>query len=164
MAAAVMDYLVEDAKKRQVESGKEYGRGGVKVVETLPQPIKEEPAKKAREQAGKLFNVSGRTVGDAQTVTRQGTEEEIQSVRSGGKSVSVVAKDVRERKKAEPMPLEKQTFNATNDNIEWAKWSWNPVTGCKMAAEIGISGKTYFFFLPGGVDSYFFKRSFTPRK
>lgn len=23
------------------------------------------------------------------------------------------------------------TFNATNDNIEWAKWSWNPVTGCK---------------------------------
>lgn len=23
------------------------------------------------------------------------------------------------------------TFNSTNDNIEWAKWSWNPVTGCK---------------------------------
>jgi len=21
-------------------------------------------------------------------------------------------------------------FNATNDNIEWAAWSWNPVTGC----------------------------------
>ena len=24
----------------------------------------------------------------------------------------------------------KKTFNKTNDNIEWAKWSWNPVTGC----------------------------------
>lgn len=22
------------------------------------------------------------------------------------------------------------TFNRTNDNIEWAAWSWNPVTGC----------------------------------
>ena len=21
-------------------------------------------------------------------------------------------------------------FNRTNDNIEWARWSWNPVTGC----------------------------------
>jgi protein gp37 len=23
------------------------------------------------------------------------------------------------------------TLNRTNDNIEWAKWSWNPVVGCK---------------------------------
>lgn len=23
-----------------------------------------------------------------------------------------------------------KTFNKTNDNIEWARWSWNPVTGC----------------------------------
>lgn len=22
-------------------------------------------------------------------------------------------------------------FNRSNDNIEWAKWTWNPVTGCK---------------------------------
>ena len=25
----------------------------------------------------------------------------------------------------------KHTFNETNENIDWAKWSWNPVTGCK---------------------------------
>lgn len=24
-----------------------------------------------------------------------------------------------------------KTFNRTNDNIEWAWWSWNPVTGCE---------------------------------
>jgi protein gp37 len=23
-----------------------------------------------------------------------------------------------------------KSFNQTNDNIEWARWSWNPVTGC----------------------------------
>jgi len=26
-------------------------------------------------------------------------------------------------------------FNATNENIDWAKWSWNPVTGCKHGCE-----------------------------
>jgi len=36
----------------------------------------------------------------------------------------------------------------------------------KAAAEIGISGKTYFFFLPGGVDlsEYFFRASFNNRR
>lgn len=29
------------------------------------------------------------------------------------------------------VPVKKSKFNSTNDNIEWAKWSWNPVTGCK---------------------------------
>ena len=26
-------------------------------------------------------------------------------------------------------------FNQTNDSIEWAKWTWNPVTGCKHGCE-----------------------------
>lgn len=26
--------------------------------------------------------------------------------------------------------MSKSTMNETNDNIEWAAWSWNPVTGC----------------------------------
>jgi protein gp37/DNA-directed RNA polymerase specialized sigma24 family protein len=28
-------------------------------------------------------------------------------------------------------PVPTSTFNQTNDNIEWARWSWNPVTGCR---------------------------------
>jgi len=28
-------------------------------------------------------------------------------------------------------PKARKTFNATNDRIKWAKWSWNPVHGCK---------------------------------
>ena len=27
-------------------------------------------------------------------------------------------------------PKADSKFNETNDNIKWAKWSWNPVTGC----------------------------------
>ncbi len=29
----------------------------------------------------------------------------------------------------------KQTFNLTNDKIEWARWTWNPVTGCEHGCE-----------------------------
>jgi len=32
-------------------------------------------------------------------------------------------------------PKYNPSFNATNDNIEWAKWSWNPVTGCLHGCE-----------------------------
>ncbi len=28
------------------------------------------------------------------------------------------------------LPKSKSTFNQTNEQISWAKWSWNPVTGC----------------------------------
>lgn len=32
----------------------------------------------------------------------------------------------------EHAPLERRaTFNSTNDNVEWASWTWNPVTGCE---------------------------------
>ncbi len=26
-------------------------------------------------------------------------------------------------------------FNRTNENIEWARWSWNPVTGCRHGCD-----------------------------
>jgi protein gp37 len=29
----------------------------------------------------------------------------------------------------------KSVFNETNENIEWARWTWNPVTGCKHGCE-----------------------------
>lgn len=50
----------------------------------------------------------------------------------------VTEKDVRqviekEREKKSVAPV--STFNSTNDNIEWAKWSWNPVTGCKHGCD-----------------------------
>jgi protein gp37 len=29
-----------------------------------------------------------------------------------------------------PQPQGKHTFNRTNDAVDWARWTWNPVTGC----------------------------------
>lgn len=33
------------------------------------------------------------------------------------------------------MTDKKAKFNRTTDSIEWAQWSWNPVTGCKYGCE-----------------------------
>jgi protein gp37 len=33
------------------------------------------------------------------------------------------------------MSTQTKKFNFTNDNIEWAKWTWNPVTGCKFGCQ-----------------------------
>jgi protein gp37 len=46
-----------------------------------------------------------------------------------------VLKEVREEKKAKKENGNGPTFNSTNDNIEWAKWSWNPVTGCRFGCK-----------------------------
>lgn len=34
-----------------------------------------------------------------------------------------------------PATKGKATFNATNEHISWAAWSWNPVTGCRHGCE-----------------------------
>lgn len=34
------------------------------------------------------------------------------------------------REVAYPQPKAKSTFNKTNDFVSWARWTWNPVTGC----------------------------------
>lgn len=31
----------------------------------------------------------------------------------------------------EVKPAAKPTFNATNEMVDWARWTWNPVTGCE---------------------------------
>ena len=49
------------------------------------------------------------------------------------------------------------TFNTTNDNIEWASWSWNPVTGCMHGCTYcyarDIASRFYGYL--GGVEERF---------
>jgi hypothetical protein len=67
-AAKCMSWHSDEAKRRQVEAGvdrksEEYQKT---LPETIPEPIsepKQDPhEREAREQAGKLFGVSGRSV------------------------------------------------------------------------------------------------------
>ena len=43
-------------------------------------------------------------------------------------TTALIAEEVA---KSVPKSESKAVFNPTNDSIDWAKWSWNPVTGCK---------------------------------
>jgi protein gp37 len=49
-----------------------------------------------------------------------------------------------------PLPRTNATFNTTNENISWATWTWNPVTGCLhnceycYAREIALASKINF--------------------
>lgn len=127
-AAKAMTYHVEEAKERQREHGG-TAPGKVKtLVEPAPQVI-DAQENKARERAGKLFNVSGRSVAGAKYVQEHGTEQEKKDLEEGKKAVKPLEKKVRERVKHTAKP--KSIFNQTSDSIEWARWTWNPVTGCK---------------------------------
>ena len=53
----------------------------------------------------------------------------------------------------EPIVNGTSKFNQTNDNIEWARWSWNPVTGCKHDCK---------YCYARDIATRFFKEGFTP--
>lgn len=136
-AEALIGIASERAKERQGER--------TDIVE--PVPPSTNGTGKARDEVGEQLGVSGRTVSDLLTVKEVVTELEDAGLhkeadelkRVVNKSVKAAATAARKQKKqAETVEAEakeskpsKQTFNKQDgDNIEWARWSWNPVTGC----------------------------------
>ena len=73
VAAELEPFFAEDAKRRQIESGKQHGRGQ-KVVEKVPQPIDARLLPKAREEAAKSVGVNDRYVQDAKKVKSEAPE------------------------------------------------------------------------------------------
>ncbi len=51
--------------------------------------------------------------------------------------VENVVKEYKYEKRTEQeiKPSSVSKFNFTNDNVEWAAWTWNPVTGCKHGCD-----------------------------
>jgi protein gp37 len=43
---------------------------------------------------------------------------------------------------SEVKPASRPTFNATNEMVDWARWTWNPVTGCEHNCVYCVSGDT----------------------
>ncbi|HEY9415135.1 MAG TPA: ParB/RepB/Spo0J family partition protein, partial [Pseudonocardia sp.] len=76
VALSIEERLAEEAKERQREAGREFGRGTEGklreiVPEAIPEPAEE---RRPREQAGKLVGVSGRYVQDAKLVRDKAPE------------------------------------------------------------------------------------------
>jgi protein gp37 len=132
VAAALLEPFEKEAKERQGE------RTDLKnnIVANLPQSKKRNPP--ATDKAAEALGVSGRLVRDAKIVYTEGTPEEIESATNGKTPVSSIAKEIRKNRPPEiltakpkkPM-IPKTAFNETNENIGWAAYSWNPVTGCE---------------------------------
>lgn len=156
-AERALNFYAEEAKERQRDSGgdrksEEYKKS---VVEPVPQP-KPEPDTKARDKAGEMFDVSGRSVSSAKYVREHGTEEEVNTVETGKAPLKTVEKQVRERVTQAPKKDHKPQFNLTNDNIEWAKWTWNPVTGCKHGCPYCYARDIAKRFFDHGFEPHFY--------
>ena len=87
VAAELMPMFEEMAKERQIQSGVDHGRGGIKVEANLPQPLSER-SPQARDQAAELTNSSARSIQSAKSVLNNGTEKLVDAVRSGDIAVS----------------------------------------------------------------------------
>jgi len=153
-AAAWMEHETAAAKERQ-----KGGQGGVLLEETFPQANgtnKREP--QARDKAGDAAGVSGKSVGKAKALI-ENAPDLADSVKRGDQSLESATKELKSREKAaQSHPAEitpetptkemtrvitaagvvseialpkKVVFNSTTDAVDWAKWTWNPVTGCE---------------------------------
>lgn len=113
------------------------------VAESIASTLSSIPKGKSAEQTANLLGISTRKVERIRAIVAEDTPEEIrQAVMSGEKSINKAYDEVREIKKQEEQfkkvevsPKDDKpsvpVFNRTNDNIKWAKWTWNPVSGCK---------------------------------
>jgi protein gp37 len=80
-------------------------------------------------------------------VVRKDNPELWEDVKKGDKSVHEAYTETKKTF------TEDSKFNRTNDNIEWAIWTWNPVTGCKH-------GCTYCY--ARDIANRFYKEGFEP--
>jgi len=146
VALLVKSVLEKEARERQ-----EAGNNQHRVVEIFP------PGEKGdtRDKIGELAGVSGKTIDKIEYIETHAPEDAKQALRTGapGVSISKVYEATKEEEKKVVEAESKAQFNRSNDNIEWAKWSWNPVTGCKH-------GCTYCY--AEDIANRFFKEKFEP--
>jgi len=114
--------------------------GGTGANQYTEQRANNLPSANTAERIAEQFNVSHQTVKNAEkfadavdAIADTYGDEARDAILSG--AAKMTQKDVVDTAKAFPAPAPKDrtavpTFNQTNDNIEWARWSWNPVTGC----------------------------------
>lgn len=98
--ASVEEQLKREAKERQVVAGKEFGKGGSKVVANLPQAIKQERNAPTTEVVAKKMGVSRKTYEGMKTVVAEGSAEQIERMDKGGKGngVSAIVAEIKEEK------------------------------------------------------------------
>ena len=128
------------------------------AVDHAPEPEtdqpKQAPAPRPRDRAAKDANANPRYITELERIERE-SPEVYAEIEQGKKTVPQAKREVAQKKaqprqsitltqwndeglSAIPEAEKASQFNRQDDtaedsmgNIEWAKWSWNPVTGCK---------------------------------
>lgn len=169
------EYEEAEAKKRQSLAGGDRSKA---LVETFP------PADtgKSRDKAGERVGVSGKSIDKGMVISEyapekwhdESTLEEAFKEANTRKRASttkpvdipvvqtqemttIVTADGRQSQIALP---KKVVFNQTNNSVDWASWTWNPVTGCEhgckfcYAREIANSERMKPFYPNGFSPTY----------
>lgn len=156
-AAKALDYYAKQAKERQ-------GKRTDLEQNNIPDPGRESRSKHEGEsttQAGDKFDVSGKSVERAKFIQEHGTEEEKQRLEEGQTPLKPLEKQVRQRVNETPKQGHNPQFNQTNENIEWAKWTWNPVTGCLHGCEYCYARDIAKRFYDHGFEPHFYPERLT---
>ena len=153
IAARLMPFYSERAKERQREQAK-INQPQNQKVEKIPLSEKS----KARDEAGAAAGVNGRYVDMAVQVAKVdgklaedvlSGKVKLQDAHAKVKPILDAAKAEEKANKPAPAFVEMEqivtvdgrvteikkphhpSFNRTNGSVSWAKWTWNPVTGCE---------------------------------
>lgn len=132
----------EQARRRQATS---TGGASPQLKENLPEAVPYQ----TRDAVGAELGMSGRTYEKAKTVydyAKEGNELAmfyVVEVDSGRMSIDGAYKEFMKviGKNGNKSGFNQRTIRKCSecgrefDSIEWAKWSWNPVTGCKHGCE-----------------------------
>jgi len=141
----------EKAKRRMIEGRKSGGRGNKKPENSTPNLAQSlitsgESRTKAAETLGIGHTTAEKSVKIVETIDRlkmEGKAEEAKEIQIvlNKKSVNAAFTQIKpllaEQKKEEEIkteltkPISTAKFNITNENIDWARYTWNPVEGCK---------------------------------
>jgi len=151
IGAGLLPYYEAQAKERQIAGINQHTK---RLEEKIPQARKSQ----SRDQAGKVVGVNGKYIDMATQIVSVDAKlgEQVMAGKIKLKDAHAIIKPILEAAKAEakankPAPevvemaqivtvdgrvteIKKPhhpSFNRTNGSVSWAKWTWNPVTGCE---------------------------------
>jgi protein gp37/ParB-like chromosome segregation protein Spo0J len=132
----------------ELGAGKTASQKAVAALEVEKKMRENESAK----QAAKATGANHAYVSDAKKIEKEAPEM-IPEIASGKKTIPQAKRELKEREAT----VAKKTMNKVNENIGWAQFSWNPITGCKHGCEYCYAKDLHERLFHGPFETYHFK-------
>jgi protein gp37 len=118
-----------DRKSEEFQEKSKASSDAIDQQESPKKRKKNNSEDKSAQKTAATVGTSTRKVEKARTVLEHADEEVKEAVQAGEMSINKAYQVTQATRQARDKG--RSVFNRTNDNIEWACWTWNPVTGCK---------------------------------